>query len=560
MWQNLNRKIEFARHIPLSKLARRMELSAKRRLRDKFFPSVDRVSESFRSKDLPEPIFHPRAHLGPRMLSANEIEFTFLNRAIRLDLTALDWTSPGPGAENQLFRMNLHYMEYLEGADDNVWSRLVSDWIRKNGNCGSGAWRDSWNSYALSIRVVVWMQEQARRKELIPFEIVEATERSILNQVAFLERNLETDIGGNHLIKNVKALLWASAYFEGIDADRWRRTGFSLLEKELKAQILTDGMHYERSPSYHCQVFADLLECRMVMDETPLRDELDCVLGRMAQVTVDLTHPDGFVAQFNDAGLKMAYSPSEILRAFEALRLGLVSPSSKIRLDQAGYFGARFEDSFLVLDCGPIAPDDLPAHGHGDILSFEWSIGDQRVIVDPGVFEYIEGERRMASRGAASHNTLCIEGADQADFFGAFRCGRRPKVDVLKVDLSGERLEVSGQHDGFSYLPANPIHHRVFHSENYSLKVIDTIHGKTNRPAKIGFLLHPEVQVRARENELILSAGEKEILVSSNASISVEPSVWWPDMGVQHATKKLLVRLTPEQMHCETKFEVRKAA
>ena len=96
----------------------------------------------------------------------------------------------------------------------------------------------------------------------------------------------------------------------------------------------------------------------------------------------------------------------------------------------AGYFGLRSATSYLVVDCGRIAPDDLPAHGHGDVLSFEWSVGTQRVFVDQGVFEYIPGARRQAARSAASHNTLCLEGADQADFFGAFRCGRRPNVEV----------------------------------------------------------------------------------------------------------------------------------
>ena len=60
--------------------------------------------------------------------------------------------------------------------------------------------------------------------------------------------------------------------------------------------------------------------------------------------------------------------------------------------------------------------------------------GGERVIVDQGVHEYIPGERRRLSRSAASHNTVCIEGADQADFFGAFRCGRRPNVSISALE------------------------------------------------------------------------------------------------------------------------------
>ena len=56
---------------------------------------------------------------------------------------------------------------------------------------------------------------------------------SLAEQMAFLEANLETDIGGNHLVKNIKALLWASVFFDGRDVERWRALGLKLLREEL---------------------------------------------------------------------------------------------------------------------------------------------------------------------------------------------------------------------------------------------------------------------------------------------------------------------------------------
>ena len=80
---------------------------------------------------------------------------------------------------------------------------------------------------------------------------------SLARQLRFLERNLELDLGGNHLIKNIKALLWAGRFFENGEAARWQAKGETLLRRELEEQILADGMHYERSPAYHGQVFVD---------------------------------------------------------------------------------------------------------------------------------------------------------------------------------------------------------------------------------------------------------------------------------------------------------------
>ena len=53
---------------------------------------------------------------------------------------------------------------HLEAVDDAEWGLLVRDWIASNPADRPGAWRDSWNSFALSLRVVVWLQERARRK------------------------------------------------------------------------------------------------------------------------------------------------------------------------------------------------------------------------------------------------------------------------------------------------------------------------------------------------------------------------------------------------------------
>ena len=174
--------------------------------------------------------------------------------------------------------MNLHYMEYLEEADDKLFADLVRQWIDANPPYSRGYWKDSWNSYTVSLRTVVWMQQLARRGARLDAATREAAVASLAQQIRFLEANLETDIGGNHLIKNIKALLLASAFFDGSEAERWRALGLRLLAEELDGQVLPDGTHYERSPSYHCQVFADLLECRQALGDDPLNGALDDAL------------------------------------------------------------------------------------------------------------------------------------------------------------------------------------------------------------------------------------------------------------------------------------------
>jgi glycosyltransferase involved in cell wall biosynthesis len=555
------RFIAFARHMPPGKIVRRAELGLRRRLEDHIplFRQMRRhVATVARQDAPPRPVFAPRKHLAPTAMPGGA-RFTFLNRSVEM-MGRVDWTAPGPGPAHQLWRMNLHYMEYLEGVDDEAWAMLVSSWIAANPAGMRGAWQDAWNSYALSLRAVVWLQELARRSGSLPEDIVRRAEASAVEQLLFLERHLETDLGGNHLMKNIKALIWASAYFSGPQAAQWRRTGLALLTRELGRQILPDGMHGERSASYHAQVFADLLECRHALGEDVFGGRLDDALAGMAQAVADLTHPDGAPALFNDSGISMAYAPAACLDTYERLSGRRPEPRAVFAFKDAGYYGLRSGDTHFVADCGRIAPDDLPAHGHGDVLSFEWSVTGDRIIVDQGVFEYAAGERRQRARAAASHNTLCFEGADQAEFFGAFRCGWRPDVDVLGYAPRTAGFMLEGAHDGFSVLPGRPRHVRRFDAAPDGLVITDRIEGTPTLPAQIAFLLHPGVEAVCSGCEATLRSGRATVQMTSSQPIAVEPAAWWPDMGVELATRRLVVRLAPGVVSAVTQFRIMERA
>ena len=539
--QKVARAIAFGRHVPLSRIARRIGLDLKRRVKQRGGKPAPAAAPSLSAR-APAPLFKPR--LGKLDFRDGLPRLTFVGRTCEMK-EPLDWRAGGEGPANQLWRMNLHYMEYLEEANDSLFAKLVRQWIDANPPYAPGYWKDSWNSYTVSLRTVVWMQQLALRGARLEAATREAMIASLAQQIRFLEANLETDIGGNHLIKNIKALLLASAFFAGSEAERWRALGLRLLTEELHGQVLADGTHYERSPSYHCQVFADLLECRQALGDDPLNGALDDALARMAQAAVDLSHPDGHVAIFNDAGLSMAYSPGECLDAYARLYGKRPAPRTIFALNDAGYFGLRSNGTYLVVDCGRIAPDELPAHGHGDVASFELSVAGQRVFVDQGVYEYFAGERRQRSRSAANHNTLCFDGADQADFFGSFRCGRRPSVEVLDYQVRDDDFSLTATHDGFRNLSGSPRHVRRFEVAADRIEIEDRIDGTTDRPASIGFLLHPAVVVEVFGHEARLRLGPLDIILSSSRPIDVEDTVWWPDMGVERQTQRLRIGFPP---------------
>lgn len=539
----------FARHIGPAKMARRAYLTGKRQLYDHWGAATAADDGRPQRAAPPAPVFPPRT-AGVRV-EGGVAELRFVGLSRRMALGRFDWKVD----QGQLWRMHLHYLEFLEALDDAAWAAVVVDWIRHNGNFTRGAWQDSWNSYTISIRAVVLLQELVRRSGPLARALVGGVEQAVFRQVDFLFRNLETDIGGNHLIKNLKALIWAGTYFGGEAAEAWLREGAERLEGEVAAQLLADGMHYERSLSYHCQVFADLLECRQALGTAGIW--LDEPLWRMAQAVCDLTHPDGLVTQFNDAGLGMAYSPADCLAAFERITGRRVSPRAAFAFPEAGYYGLRGDGLYFVIDCGRIAPDDLPAHGHADVLSFELSLRGRRVFVDQGVYEYREGPRRAFARSAAAHNTLWIEGRDQAEFFGAFRCGRRPDVVVLQHDMEEGRLELEGSHDGYAHVWPGTTHCRRVTLSGDGLIVRDRLSAPVDRPVLIGLLLHPTIAVEAHGDALVLSNSQGVLArLSSTARIEILDAVWWPDLGCELPTQRIVLRPRPDELEVVTRLEL----
>lgn len=539
----------FARHIAPAKMARRVYLTGKRQIYDRLGTAAPAEDDRPKLRRPPAPIFPPRADCI--RIDGGDAVLRFAGLTRPMPLGRFDWDVD----QGQLWRMHLHYLEYLEVLDDAAWATVVDDWLRHNAAFTRGAWQDSWNSYTISIRTIVLLQELVRRDGRVPQALAEAVEQAVFRQVEFLFRNLETDIGGNHLVKDLKALIWAGTYFDGPAAEQWLREGSGRLRNEVAAQILADGVHYERSLSYHSQVLADLLECRHALGAAG--DWLDAPLERMAQALCDLSHPDGFVVQFNDAGLGMAYSPADCLSVFERVTGGRVAPRADFAFPEAGYFGLRRGDLYFVIDCGRIAPDDLPAHGHADILSFELSLHGRRVVVDQGVYEYRAGARRDFARSAAAHNSLSILGRDQAEFFGSFRCGRRPDVAVLHHEAQDGRFAFEGSHDGYAHDRPATMHHRNVELSSDVLVIRDWLTQPVDRPVSIGLLLHPAIAVEESNGALTLSNEDGPLgRLTASARAEVQGAVWWPDLGCEIPTKRIVLRPGEGSLEVETRLEV----
>jgi uncharacterized heparinase superfamily protein len=354
--------------------------------------------------------------------------------------------------------------------------------------------------------------------------------------------HLETDLRGNHLIKNLRALLWGAAVFAGPKAERWRTLGSQLLAHELDEQVLADGCHYERSPPYHGQVLEDLIECRAALPDGALRRRLDEALARMVRAALLLAHPDGLPAGFNDGGLTMALLPAELAAAFERLTgTGVTAADGPFALPEAGYWGLKAPGERLVVDCGPFGPPYLPGHAHCDMLSLEWSTGGRRILIDQGTYQYAAGPRRQATRSTLSHNTVSVAGAEQSDIYGAFRCGRRARARLLAWRPEVESLTLAGTHDGFDRLPGRPRHVREIEAAPGRLRIRDRVEGGDGQEAVSRLLLHPDCTVALDGNRGVIRSGAVEVAIEAVLPLRAEEAEWYPDLYVARPTVRLVL-------------------
>jgi len=535
-------------HARPGQIAWRLRLIASRRIASRFAAQRRRALEHHAanlapgsaSGAAPSP-FSPRTGMFHR--DGGTIVLRFLNRELAFP-GSIDWRVANDPGASHLWRFHLHYHEFLEEVGDDDFVAIVRDWIASNPPYAPGYWFDSWASYALSLRVVVWMQQLDRRRPRLPAGFAAELARSLREQILFLESNLELDLGGNHLIKNLKALLFASKCLGSESGARWRARASHLLARELREQIGDDGLHFEKSPAYHAQVFADLIECREVLEPGPLKDLLDDRLAAMAQALADTTHADGSPSLFGDGGLHMAYPAGQLLAAWERISGRATIARRAIRLDAAGFAGLRDGGDLLLVKVGRIAPDHLPAHGHGDILAFEWTVDGHRLAVDTGVFEYADGPRRATSRATASHNTVTVDGADQCEFFGSFRVGRRASVVVERLTVAEGALDLTASHDGFARRAGAGRHRRTVAGSARAFTIDDDVSGTRGR-AEAWLILHPHAKAAIDGSRARIDCDGVAVELVASGPIEAAPWEWWPDFGVAIPTIRLRIDYGP---------------
>jgi hypothetical protein len=357
---------------------------------------------------------------------------------------------------------------------------------------------------------------------------------SIEGQAACLADTLEWHLRGNHLLESGITLSVLGACLRGPGAGRWKSLGAQVLEAELPEQFLPDGGHFERSAMYHALLVHGLLDLvNLLPAGDPSRASIEHRMPAMLRFLARLRHPDGEIALFNDAAFDIAPAPDEVLQY--ASRLGFpTDPLQAGSCFETGYHVWRGENDALFVDAGPLGPDYLPAHGHGDAFSYELSLDGKRVVVDGGTSTYAAGPERDWVRSTRAHNTVEIAGEDQCEFFAAFRVGRRGRPRDVSASVSPEGLHVAGWHDGYRRLRGRPVHHREIEmTAERALLVWDTVESGVAHEAvsRVRFAPGTGVAVDTPERASVEAHGRRLVLEAFGGALALEEGHYAPRFG-----------------------------
>jgi uncharacterized heparinase superfamily protein len=479
-------------------------------------------------------------------------DFVFLGEHGRLE--NVGWEGP---QREKLWRYNQHYFDDLNAKDAAQrieWHRaLLVDWVRANPP-GLG---NAWEPYPTSLRIVNWVKWALDGNEL-----PEPCIHSLAVQARWLTNRLEIHLLGNHLFANAKALVFAGLFFTGKEADGWLRKGMQILAREMPEQILPDGGHIERSTMYHALALEDMLDlCNVTachpaglgLTGTRQLDDLRQRVEGMQRWLKAMCHPDGEIGFFNDAALGIAPTLAELdayaKRLFPTLTSSWELPSA-FALPNSGYVRMQRADAVALVDVAPVGPDYLPGHAHADTLSFELSVGAQRVLVNSGTSCYGTSNERLRQRGTAAHNTVVIDGLDSSEVWGGFRVAQRARPIGLTLsevgDVAQNAIELCCAHDGYQRLSGKPTHWRRWLMREGEYVVEDSVEGGFEG-AEARFHFHPDLKLvplnDAIRGEVYFPNGRVLNWRAECEHARLEDATWHPRFGASVPNVCLVIRL-----------------
>ena len=362
-------------------------------------------------------------------------KFIFLNHKIDFG-EQINWSLSENESKSRLWSFHLHYFDYLVDiaklyiikSDKKYYQyikKTLLHWSSHNSLKDKNFDYAAWSRYVVSCRLISLIRVYALLKNSNlsdkPFFIF--LRKLIIKHVLYLKDNLELDILGNHIIKNYKALVFASILFDDKELH-------FLTEKIYKKYISNQftsksGMHKEFSPMYSSIVLEDLLDIYNLNRDK----KLEHVISKLLHC-IDCLNENDKLFYFNDCVDSFA-KPFSYLKTF-ANKLGISYEKIKKINDLDGlivFSSCEKNNIKFGINCANIPIQD--GHYHCSNLSLELFYKNLKFLTNSGVLGYSNNLNRNSFRSTSYHNTLQFGTFEQSQIWALFRVGKRAKSSYV---------------------------------------------------------------------------------------------------------------------------------
>ncbi len=371
----------------------------------------------------------------------------------------------------------------------------------------------------------------------------------------------------NHRTLELYALFVVPLALPALDPDgELVQEAAGLLRDNLLTDVRPDGVQREHSTHYHLIALRSFLAARENARRfgLDLGTHYDAHLQRACDFALHCHRPDGTIPALSDsdggsyadllalaAGLlqrpDLRYAATGGTEGTPPRACNVSFPDGGYHVQRSGWGdGARAlaDERFLIFDCGALGDG---GHHHYDMLSIDAYAQGHALVVDPGRYTYAEGSPNLRHwfKGTAAHNTVVVDGLDQAPYRrGKARAGTRPTARLLSRDAAPGLDVLHGEARSTCY---EALHSRrvVFVAGEYWI-VEDELTGERAHRYDLRFHLTPEAEDRvqvARHGDgfAVRAPGLALVFAGGVAEPRVERGWVAPEYGVKLAAPVISV-------------------
>ncbi len=429
----------------------------------------------------------------------------------------------------------------------------VLEWIRRNEKWHPLSWRPD----ILSERLCSWLTHAEFISAGADSAFTAAFLDSIARQVKHLRRaGRFVGSGLDHLIV-IRAQIYAALCLPG--GIRHLPRLMRQLDNACDHQILPDGGHIQRNGTAQLDALRYLIDLRSALQACSVNapESLQRAIDRAAPMLRFFRHGDGGLSLFNGADEGEARLIDLVLTRAGA-RGKLIASAL-----HTGFERIAANRTLVIMDTG--LPQARIPWSHAGTLSFEMSVGKQRIILNCGAFGGREESWHHVQRSTAAHSTLTVDDRNSTALLPNGRIGQGPKNVTCERNEADGNSWIDASHDG--YMPSNGLLHRrriYVNTAGTDVRGEDSLAGDGEHKFAIRFHLHPSVKASLVKDGasvlLRLPDGSGWRMRCAGGVASLQESIYLGDQTEAKRSEQIVINGATTQGNARVKWALTRLA